>query len=102
MADARAKRPAIDWVILIAFSVFSFTSIVLEEWIALPVDLERCTDPFGRAWLFYASHWDPMLLHAPLSMRIMFAIDAWVFGPFYLVLVYAFWKRRNWIRMPAL
>jgi hypothetical protein len=95
-------RSGVDWLIIASFSVFAFVSIVFEAWIALPIDLEQATDPFGRAWYFYASRWDPMLLHAPLSMRIMFAIDAWVFGPFYLVLVYAFVKRRNWIRMPAL
>ena len=32
----------------------------------------------------------------------MFGIDAFVFGTFYLVLVYAFVRQRNWIRLPAL
>lgn len=38
----------------------------------------------------------------PLWLRIMCGIDAFVFGPFYLVLIYALVRRRSWIRVPAL
>jgi uncharacterized membrane protein YobD (UPF0266 family) len=32
----------------------------------------------------------------------MCGIDAFVFGPFYLVLIYALSRARSWIRIPAL
>lgn len=100
-ADAR-NRSVLDRVLIVAFCVFSFTSMVFEQWIVFGVDLTTATDPFSRLWRWYAESFDPMMLKAPLSMRIMFGIDAWVFGPFYVVLAYAFIRRRNWIRIPAI
>lgn len=32
----------------------------------------------------------------------MCTIDAYVFGPFYLVLIYALMRERNWVQVPAL
>jgi hypothetical protein len=92
----------LDKVFLVAFPIFAFTSIVLEQWIVWGVDLRSATDPIGRAWGWYAQTLDPLLLDRLLSIRVMFGIDAFVFGPFYLVLFYAFLRRCNWIRMPAL
>jgi hypothetical protein len=95
-------RHPLDRLFLVAFPIFAFTSLVLEQWIVWGVDLRQATDPLGRAWKWYAETLDPLLLDRLLSIRVMFGIDAFVFGPFYLVLFYAFLRRRNWIRMPAL
>ena len=97
----RSDHP-LDKLFIVAFSVFAFTSLILEQWIVWGVDLRTATDPLGRAWFWYAETYDPLLLDRLLSIRVMFGIDAFVFGTFYLVLVYAFVRRRNWIRMPAL
>jgi hypothetical protein len=35
-------------------------------------------------------------------MRVMTGIDEWVYGPMYLVLIDAFVRRREWIRLPGL
>ena len=43
-----------------------------------------------------------VFLDPPLWLRIMCAIDGYVFGPFYLVLIFAFVKGRDWVRIPAL
>jgi hypothetical protein len=101
MNGSDARHP-LDRVFIVAFSVFAFTSLVLEQWIVFGVDLKTATDPIGRAWRWYAETFDPLLLDRLLSIRVMFGIDAFVFGAFYLVLVYAFVRRRNWIRLPAL
>ena len=101
MQSGRSEHP-LDKLFIVAFSVFAFTSLVLEQWIVWGVDLPAATDPLGRAWRWYAETYDPLLLDRLLSIRVMFGIDAFVFGTFYLVLVYAFVRRRNWIRMPAL
>jgi hypothetical protein len=101
MDEMRQGHP-LDRIFIVAFSIFAFTSLVLQQWIVWGVDLRTATDPFGRAWHWYAETFDPLLLDRLLSIRVMFGIDAFVFGTFYLVLVYAFVRRRNWIRLPAL
>lgn len=101
MSSERSDHP-LDKVFIVAFSIFAFTSLIFEQWIVWGVDLRAATDPFSRAWLWYAETFDPILLDRLLSIRVMFGIDAFVFGTFYIVLVYAFVRRRNWIRMPAL
>lgn len=101
MSSVRSNHP-LDRLFIVAFSIFAFTSLIFEQWIVWGVDLRAATDPFGRAWLWYAETFDPLLLDRLLSIRVTFGIDAFVFGTFYLVLVYAFVRRRNWIRLPAL
>jgi hypothetical protein len=101
MSGSEARHP-LDRVFIVAFSIFAFTSLVLEQWIVFGVDLRAATDPIGQAWHWYAESFDPLLFERLLSIRVMFGIDAFVFGTFYIVLVYAFVRRRNWIRMPAL
>jgi len=58
-------------------------------------DIARATDPLGRAWYFYARTWDPLFLDPPVYMRVMTGIDVWVYGPIYLMLNYAFLRRRG-------
>jgi EXPERA (EXPanded EBP superfamily) len=95
---AAVKRDAV----LIGFlALFAFTSLVMEPYFVFGVDYHRAGDPFAAAWLFY-SRWDPAFLDRPLFLRIICGIDLFVFGPFYLVLIYALIKRREWIRVPAL
>lgn len=95
------QRP-LDLILVIFFAIFAFTSLVMELYIVFDVDLRHSSDPFARLWYFYAARWDPIFLATPLFLKVMCAIDAFVFGPFYLVLIYAFVRRRNWIRIPAL
>src|SRR5439155_1098081 len=57
---------------------------------------------WARANWWYANGTDPLLLHAPIGLKVQVAISAFVFGPFYLLLVYAFVAGRDWIRMPAI
>lgn len=90
-----------DLALVVCFSVFAFTSLVMEMYIVFGVDLRAATDPFGRAWLLY-TRWDPLFLDTPIWLRIMCGIDGFVFGPFYLVLIWALVRGRAWIRIPAL
>src|SRR5271169_4026162 len=100
--EGAARLPAVDRVLVVCFAVFAFTSICMEPYITFGVDLARTTDPLGRAWDFYARTWDPLFLEQPAYMRVMTGIDEWVYGPMYLVLIYAFVRRRDWIRLPGL
>lgn len=94
-------RP-LDSFLVLWFSLFAVSSLVFEPFIVFDVDLSTTTDIFGRTWYWYASSFDPIFLDTPLWLRIMCGIDAFVFGPFYLVLIYALVRRRSWIRVPAL
>jgi hypothetical protein len=96
-----AERPY-DLALVACFALFAFTSLVMEPYFVFGVDYHRSGDPFAAAWLLYATRWDPAFLDRPLFLRIMCGIDLFVFGPFYLVLIHAFVKRRNWIRTPGL
>ena len=96
------KRRPLDAVLIFFFCVFATTSLVYEQFIVLGVDLSSTTDVFGRSWYWYARSFDPVFLDPPLWLRTMCTIDAYVFGPTYLVLIYAFVRGRDWIRIPAL
>jgi len=95
------KRP-LDALLVFFFGVFSISSLIYEQFVVFGVDLSTTTDVFGRSWYWYARSFDPAFLDTPLWLRIMCAIDAYVFGPCYLVFIYAFVKSCNWVRIPAL
>ncbi len=40
-------------------------------------------------------------MHPPVWMRFVTGLSAFVYAPFYLVLVYALIRGRNWIQLPA-
>ncbi|MDH3201122.1 MAG: DUF2781 domain-containing protein [Myxococcales bacterium] len=91
-----------DAFLVFWFCLFAVSSLVYEQFIVFNVDLSATTDVFGRSWYWYARSIDPIFLDTPLWLRVMCAIDAYLFGPFYLVLIYAFVRGRNWVRVPAL
>jgi hypothetical protein len=91
-----------DSFLVFWFGLFAVSSLAFEPFIVFGVDLSTATDIVGRTWYWYARSFDPIFLDTPLWLRIMCGIDAFVFGPFYLVLIYAFVRKRNWIRIPAL
>lgn len=95
------ERP-LDALLVFFFCVFATSSLVYEQFIVFGVDLSTTTDIFGRSWYWYARSFDPVFLAPPLWLRIMCAIDAYVFGVTYLFLIFAFVKGRNWVRVPAL
>ncbi len=102
MTTPKLSQRPFDLFLVVWFCVFAISSLVMEMYIVFGVDLAASRDPFGRAWHFYAASWDPIFLDTPLFLKIMCGIDAFVFGPFYLVLIYAFATGKNWIRIPGL
>jgi len=95
------KRP-LDACLVAFFCVFAVSSLVYEQFIVFDVDIARATDVFGRSWYWYARTFDPVFLDPPLWLRIMCAIDAYVFGACYVLFIFAFVKGWNWVRVPAL
>ncbi len=95
-----SSRPR-DWFFVLAFSFFAFSSFFSDAWHALGL-LE------GDAFWARANRWyievagDSYLAAGHAYSRVNSGISGLVFGPFYLVLVYALIKGKSWIRVPAL
>ncbi len=91
-----------DWFFILFFSCFVFTSLASDM-----VNAISNPRPDGYFWAravynLYAVNNDPLLIANPMWLRVMCFLSAFVFGPFYAVMVYAFARGRNWIRPFAL
>jgi hypothetical protein len=96
------RRPS-DWFFIVCFSCFAFSSFFSDAWAGLGVRFAPDSASFwARANYWYAQGTDPYLLANPIHLRVQTLISGFVFGPFYLLLVYAFATGKNWIRMPAI
>lgn len=93
------ERPR-DLFFVLMFSLFAFTSVVSDMFHSL--GLLETGSFWAQANLDYAP-WagDVFLLADKPYTRVTTAISAFIYGPFYLVLVYAFVHGRGWIRIPA-
>src|SRR5258708_2532654 len=49
----------------------------------------------------YGQHYDPVLIARPVWWKMTVLLDAVLFGPFYVIAIYAFVKGKNWIRIPC-
>ena len=95
-----AERPR-DVFFVVCFAVFAFSSCFSDTLHALGrlqgegfwADAHRWYAEVAGDRFFEANH---------LFLRISTGISGLVFGPFYLLLIYAFVTGANWIRIPAL
>ena len=93
----------LDWFLIIAFSIFTFTSFAADAVNGVSRPSPDSSYFWARAvYDMYALGNDPLLIANPIYLRVMCFLSAFVFGPFYMVLVYAFVKGKNWIRPFAL
>jgi hypothetical protein len=94
-----SARPR-DWFFVAVFAFFAFSSFFSDSRHALGL-LE------GDAFWARANQWyadlaqDHFFIAGHDYVRVNTGISGMVFGPFYLLLVYAFIKGKNWIRIPA-
>lgn len=92
-----------DWIFIIIFSAFVFTSFASDLVNAVMRPDPNSSYFWARAvYNAYAVGNDPLLIANPMFLRVMTAISAFLFGPFYIVLVIAFITGKNWIRPLAL
>jgi len=92
-----------DYIFIVFFSLFFITSMIsdlIPTWYGELVP--NHPNPLMQANYDYAKGCDPLFLHPPFWMRIVTGLSAFVYGPFYLVLVWAFIKEKNWIQVPAI
>jgi hypothetical protein len=102
-----SRRP-IDWALLAFFAVnLLFTTYVVSLEQVVIADPASFTPP---AWppeaLVRLVHgwertYDPLLWARPAWYRATIWLDVVAFGPFYVVALHAFWRGRDWIRIPA-
>ena len=85
------------------FALFACTSAISDAIPTLGLEISRHAPTwFGRANWSYGHDTDPLFIHPPVWMRFVTGLSAFVYGPFYLVLVYALVRGRNWIQVPAI
>jgi hypothetical protein len=51
---------------------------------------------------WYGRTFDPLLIARPPFWKATIWLDVLLFGPFYAVALYAYWKGRDWIRLPSI
>lgn len=100
----------------IAILAFFFVNILFITYV---VDVEQLTipevaDPADFAYPIWPPrpavdliHWwgrtfDPLLMARPAWWKATIWIDSLFFGPFYVAAIYAWIRRRNWIRIPGI
>jgi hypothetical protein len=101
MADA-PRRTALDVGLVAALVGFAGTSLLCDRTAALDIIGPDSADPFARAVYWYGVRYDPLVVANPLFLQVMSGISAFVFGPFYLWLARALWRRDPGARAPAI
>ena len=94
------QRPR-DRLFVLGFLLFACTSVFVDRLAALDVDV--CAEQ--RLWgalCWYGRELDPLYLANPQWLRVMSGISAWVYGPLYLLLAWAFWRGVEAARTPAM
>ncbi len=94
-------RP-VDVVFAVFFSIFIITCFISDLLPSIGVDFSQpSSNFFVNSNYWYAHDADPLFMHPPVWMRIVTGLSAFVYMPFYFVLVYALIRGRNWIQFPA-
>ncbi|HVV09414.1 emopamil-binding family protein [Amycolatopsis sp.] len=96
------RRRGVDIFFVVVFSAFTVTSIISDLLPTVGVDFTHpSANFFVNSNYWYAHDADPLFMHPPSWMRIVTGLSAFVYMPFYVVLVYALATARNWIQLPA-
>ncbi len=95
------SRP-IDIVFVCFFSVFILTCIISDAIPTLGIPQTADTTNVLAHWNWqYSSAYDPLYEHPPVWLRFATGLSAFVYGPFYVLLVISLVKGWNWIQLPA-
>ncbi len=110
MPDGGApQRRLVDIIILIYlfFNLFFISYLFDLEQIVITNTSHFTYPVWPPRFIVDLSHWwgrnfDPLLNARPVWWRATIWIDAIFFGPYYAFAIYAFLKRKNWIRVPSI
>jgi EXPERA (EXPanded EBP superfamily) len=96
------KERKIDFLFIVFFSWAAISSAISDAIPTLGIVEAKTSHNFlARLNYSYASVNDPLFLHPPVWMRFVTGLSTFVYGPFYLLLVYALIKGKNWIQLYA-
>ena len=96
------RERRIDIFFAVVFSAFTVTSVISDLLPTVGVDFSHPSGNFFvQSNYWYAHDADPLFMHPPDWMRIVTGLSAFVYMPFYIVLVVALVTGRNWIQLPA-
>jgi hypothetical protein len=101
-ANLALRQRKIDIFFAVVFTAFTITSIISDLLPTVGVDFSHpSTNFFVQSNYWYAHDADPLFMHPPAWMRIVTGLSAFVYMPFYVVLVVALLTGRNWIQLPS-
>jgi hypothetical protein len=96
----RGRRTDIFFAVV--FSAFTITSVISDLLPTVGVDFSHpSSNFFVQSNYWYAHDADPLFMNPPDWMRIVTGLSAFVYMPFYVVLVIALLTARNWVQLPA-
>jgi hypothetical protein len=96
------RRRPVDVLFLVVFSAFFVTCIISDSVEGLGLDQVPDSPNLLVQWNYtYSSQYDPLYLHHPLWLRFISGMSAFVYAPFYVLLVIALVKGWNWIQLPS-
>lgn len=90
-------------IFFIVFFSWAFLTCIISDAIPTLGIVESPDSPniLARLNYNYAIVNDPLFLHPPVWMRFVTGLSAFVYSIFYIFLVYALVRGRNWIQLPA-
>lgn len=92
-----------DWFFVVIFAIFASTSFLIDTANTVGRPNPYSDNPMSRFVYDQMVGIDPVLVANPRAVQVTVGfVSALVFGVFYLVLVYAFVRGREWIRLPAI
>jgi hypothetical protein len=94
-------------VAFFAVNLLFITYMVDLEQLVIPDPAHFTYPAWPPRFMVDLVHWwgrtyDPLVLARPVWWKMTIWIDALAFGPFYAVAIYAFFRGRAWIRLPAI
>jgi hypothetical protein len=101
-ANLALRQRRIDIFFAVIFSAFTVTSLIADLLPTVGVDFSRpSSNFFVQSNYWYAHDADALFMSPPDWMRIVTGLSAFVYMPFYVVLVFALIKGKNWIQLPS-
>ena len=96
------RERKIDVFFAVVFSAFTVTSCISDLLPTVGVDFSQPGGNFFvRSNYWYAHDTDRLFMQPPDWMRIVTGLSAFVYMPFYIVLVVALLTGRQWIQLPS-
>jgi hypothetical protein len=92
-----------DRFFIIVFALFATTSFLIDTANMVGRPNPHSRNPMARFVYDQMVGIDPVLIANPRAVQVSVGfVSALLFGVFYLVLIYAFARGREWIRLPAI